>query len=47
MIGCCKFVCIKENKQIISVDKYTYSVKIHYCINCGSIKSTSSIRKIK
>ncbi len=46
-MGCCQTVQIVEQIQTLTIDNFSYSVKIHYCKNCGSLKSTSSINEIK
>lgn len=47
MHGCCNSVKIKTANEYIYVDTHCFQVKIDYCENCGSVKSTSSIRKTK
>jgi|AntAceMinimDraft_1070359.scaffolds.fasta_scaffold03935_4 hypothetical protein len=46
MHGCCKNVNVAQHIEIIDVDKYSYRVTIHYCSNCGSLKTTTNLREI-
>ena len=31
----------------IEVDTHTYCVTIHYCKNCGSLKTTTNVRHVR
>ena len=47
MQGCCNKVIPATHVDNIKVDKYTYCVTIHYCKNCGSLKTTTHVRHIR
>lgn len=47
MHGCCSKVHIVTSVRIIEIDKHQFQVKIDYCNNCSSVKTTSNIRAVK
>jgi len=47
MYGCCKSVEQTSWTEYLTLDNHVFCVKIVYCKNCGSTKSTSNIQHIK
>jgi len=47
MYGCCKNVTPEMHTDYITVDTHTYCVTIHYCKNCGSLKTTTNVRHMR
>jgi hypothetical protein len=45
--GCCDIVKINSGIKYFNLGNHGFKAKVDYCVNCGSIKSTSNIREHK
>jgi hypothetical protein len=45
--GCCDIVNINSGIKYFNLGNHGFKAKVDYCVNCGSIKSTSHIKEHK